>query len=93
MLSTVQKAEAINKFLHENKGRQRTEKTISELMPVKVDNAPEMHHLHTDMKEYYDVSVNFHSVYGGASGIIVFVDIIDIDEQISQKYTKYIGGK
>ncbi|MAH51885.1 hypothetical protein CMI37_39070 [Candidatus Pacearchaeota archaeon] len=86
MLSTVQKAEAINKFLHENKGRQRTEETISELTPVKVDNALEMLLVHTDLKAYYDVSVNFQ----GAPGVIMLVDIIDLDEQITKKYVEYV---
>ena len=89
MLSTVQKAKAINEYLYKHKMRKHVDKTISDYIPVIVKSASEMKKVSFDMLEYYDVNVNFR----GVPGVMMLVDIIDIDEQITANYDKYIGGK
>lgn len=85
MLSTVQKAKAINDVLVATKGRPKATEDLNDVVPVKVDNGPEMHHLHTELQTLYDVSVNFKGVPG-----LVLVDIIDLDEQITRKYIEIV---
>ena len=82
MLSTNQKAKNINEYLHKIGKAQLTKKTLSENMPVTVSNSKELKDLVFKTKNLYDVIIDFK----GSPGIIMLVDIIELDNDITNKH-------